>query len=94
MANLKQILSSAWHQSFCDKTRFDEIIGHESVKVIFNKALLSKRPVHILLIGKPGTAKTMSFITHLCLVLNLYEHLELSRVPHILQNTASCGSEL
>ena len=62
MTNLKQILSSVWHQSFHNETRFDEIIAHKDIKSIFNKALLSERPVHILLVGKPGTAKTM-FLT-------------------------------
>lgn len=27
--------------------------------MIFNCALLSKKPIHILLVGPPGTAKTM-----------------------------------
>jgi Holliday junction DNA helicase RuvB len=44
--------------------RFDEIIGHENIKIIFNKALLSKRLIHILLVGRPGSAKTM-FLTEM-----------------------------
>jgi MoxR-like ATPase len=59
MASLEQFLSSAWNKPFHNESKFDEIIGHDDIKTIFNKALISKRPVHILLVGKPGTAKTM-----------------------------------
>jgi len=44
--------------------RFEEIVGHNDIKQIFVKAMLSKRPVHILLVGSPGSAKTM-FLTEL-----------------------------
>jgi holliday junction DNA helicase RuvB len=44
--------------------RFEEIVGHEDIKQIFAKAILSKRPVHLLLIGSPGSAKTM-FLTEI-----------------------------
>jgi Holliday junction DNA helicase RuvB len=60
--SLRQVLNSVWNKSFHSNTRFEEIIGHENIKIIFNKAILSRRPVHILLVGKPGTAKTM-FLT-------------------------------
>ena len=59
MVILKHILSSVWNKSFHNQTAFDEIIGHDSIKTIFNKALLSNRPIHVLLVGKPGSAKTM-----------------------------------
>jgi MoxR-like ATPase len=62
--SLRQVLSSVWNKSFHSKMRFDEIIGHENIKIIFNKALLSKRPIHILLVGRPGSAKTM-FLTEI-----------------------------
>jgi MoxR-like ATPase len=62
MAILKQILSSVWNKSFHNERRFDEIIGHDDTKSIFVKAILSKRPVHLLLVGSPGSAKTM-FLT-------------------------------
>jgi Holliday junction DNA helicase RuvB len=62
MAILKQILSSVWNKSFHNERRFDEIIGHDDIKSIFVKAILSKRPVHLLLVGSPGSAKTM-FLT-------------------------------
>ena len=47
----------------CDNT-FEEIVGHNNIKLIFLKALNSKRPVHLLLIGSPGSAKTM-FLTQI-----------------------------
>jgi holliday junction DNA helicase RuvB len=43
---------------------FEEIIGHNDIKQIFVKAIRSKRPVHILLVGSPGSAKTM-FLTEI-----------------------------
>ena len=33
-------------------------------KLILNKAILSRKPVHVLLVGKPGCAKTM-FLTEI-----------------------------
>jgi len=44
--------------------RFEEIVGHDDIKQIFIKAMLSKRPVHLLLVGSPGSAKTM-FLTEI-----------------------------
>ena len=41
------------------KTIFDDIVGHNDIKQIFRMALHSERPVHILLVGPPGTSKTM-----------------------------------
>jgi Holliday junction DNA helicase RuvB len=38
---------------------FGKIFGHQDFKIIFNSALVSKKPVHVLLVGPPGTAKTM-----------------------------------
>jgi len=64
MAIMKDILNSVCNKAFHEQTIFNEIIGHNNIKLIFNKALLSKRPVHILLVGEPGTAKTM-FLTEM-----------------------------
>jgi len=38
---------------------FDSIVGHEEVKYWVQKSLTSPRPVHILLVGPPATAKSM-----------------------------------
>jgi holliday junction DNA helicase RuvB len=38
---------------------FDKIIGYEGIKRTFLRSLSSKEPVHILLVGLPGQAKTM-----------------------------------
>lgn len=43
---------------------FEEIIGHNDIKQILIKAIFSERPVHILLLGSPGSAKTM-FLTEI-----------------------------
>ena len=44
--------------------RFEEVIGHDGIKQIFTKAILSRKPVSILLLGKPASAKTM-FLTEI-----------------------------
>jgi MoxR-like ATPase len=38
---------------------FDSIVGYEGIKRTFIRSLNSKDPVHILLIGPPGQAKTL-----------------------------------
>jgi holliday junction DNA helicase RuvB len=38
---------------------FGKIIGHQDVKNILNNAILSKKPVHVILVGLPGSGKTM-----------------------------------
>jgi holliday junction DNA helicase RuvB len=43
---------------------FENIVGHSDIKLILNKAILSHNPVHVLLIGRPGCAKTM-FLTEM-----------------------------
>jgi Holliday junction DNA helicase RuvB len=68
MANsLKHVLDLLWHKSFHDANdvyRFEEIIGHNDIKRIFVNAILSNKPVHILLVGSPASAKTM-FLTEI-----------------------------
>jgi Holliday junction DNA helicase RuvB len=63
---LKQSLTELWKELLhVNKPRgFEEIVGHNDVKQIFVKAILSKRPVHLLLVGSPGSAKTM-FLTEI-----------------------------
>jgi Holliday junction DNA helicase RuvB len=38
---------------------FDNLIGYEGIKRTFIRCLNSKEPVHILLVGPPGHAKTL-----------------------------------
>jgi MoxR-like ATPase len=65
VSTITQALTSLWHKTFSDGSyAFSEIVGHDEVKIILNKAILSKRPCHILLTGKPGCAKTM-FLTEI-----------------------------
>lgn len=40
-------------------TAFDVIVGHEQVKSLVRLALSSPKPVHVLLTGPPGTAKSL-----------------------------------
>jgi Holliday junction DNA helicase RuvB len=64
---LKQSLTGIWKKALNgvnNECRFEEIVGHDDVKQIFVKAILSKRPVHLLLVGPPGSAKTM-FLTEI-----------------------------
>ena len=64
MKLLKQILSSVWNKSFHNEIKFEEIIGHNDIKRIFNMAIYSDKPVSILLVGSPASAKTM-FLTEM-----------------------------
>lgn len=41
------------------KDLFDTIIGYDDLKQIFLRSLQANKPVHIILIGTPATAKTM-----------------------------------
>jgi len=63
---LKQGLTELWKEVLHVNRlpRFEEIVGDDDVKQIFAKAIRSKRPVHLLLVGSPGTAKTM-FLTEI-----------------------------
>jgi holliday junction DNA helicase RuvB len=65
MKLLKQILHSVSCKPFSSrKCSFERIMAHNDIKVIFNKALISAKPIHILLVGRPGCAKTM-FLTEI-----------------------------
>jgi holliday junction DNA helicase RuvB len=65
MKLLKQILDSVASKTFSvRRCSFQNIVGNVDTKLILNKALLSRKPVHVLLVGKPGCAKTM-FLTEM-----------------------------
>ena len=65
MKLLKQILDSVASKTFSvRRCRFENIVGNVDTKLILNKAILSRKPVHVLLVGKPGCAKTM-FLTEI-----------------------------
>ncbi len=38
---------------------FDSILGYDGIKRTFSRSLISKEPVHVLLVGPPGQAKTL-----------------------------------
>lgn len=64
---LKQNFRELWRKVRNDVKHvytFEEIIGHDDIKQIFGKAILSKKPIHLLLTGLPGSAKTM-FLTEI-----------------------------
>jgi MoxR-like ATPase len=63
---LKQSLTGLWKDilQVSRACSFEEIVGHDDIKEIFAKAMHSKRPVHLLLVGSPGSAKTM-FLTEI-----------------------------
>ena len=64
--SFKQSLTGLWKEVLHVNRRcsFEEIVGHNNIKQIFQKAILSKRPVHLLLVGSSGSAKTM-FLTEI-----------------------------
>jgi replication-associated recombination protein RarA len=64
---LKQNFMGLWKKVRSDIKHvysFEEIVGHGDIKQIFVKAILSKRPIHLLLVCSPGSAKTM-FLTEI-----------------------------
>jgi len=67
MHQLLSKLLSAGRASMLSKERrdtFDKIIGYEGIKRTFLRSLNSKEPVHILLVGPPGQAKTLFLIDY------------------------------
>ena len=64
MKLLKQILDSLSCPFSVRRCSFENIVGNDDTKLILNKAILSQKPVHVLLVGKPGCAKTM-FLTEI-----------------------------
>ncbi len=71
---LKQSLTGLWKEVLRvnKHIRFEEIEGHNDIKLIFNKAIKSERPIHIMLVGKPGSAKTMFLMEVLRNIKNSY----------------------
>ena len=63
---LRQSFTGLWKEVLRvnNPLRFEEIVGQNDIKLIFNKAINSERPIHVLLLGKPGSAKTM-FLTEM-----------------------------
>lgn len=47
------------HEYKNETSRFCSIIGYDDVKKLFNLSLESEKPVHILLVGPPASAKTL-----------------------------------
>jgi MoxR-like ATPase len=57
---LKLLSGDAVRRELLGKTQmFDNIVGYEGIKRTFLRSLNSKDPVHILLVGPPGQAKTL-----------------------------------
>src|SRR5881628_3793373 len=82
---LRQSLTGLWKEVLRvnKPLRFEEIVGHNDIKQIFVKGMHSKRPVHLLLVGSPGSAKTM-FLT------KIMQHYEASYFV-VGSNTTKAG---
>ncbi len=50
---------SDYKNSISQVVLFENIIGYDNIKKIFLFAISSQLPVHILLVGPPGSAKTL-----------------------------------
>jgi len=73
MKLIKQILESVSCNMFSpSRFCFESITGNDDIKLIINKAILSERPVHVLLMGRPGCAKTMFLIEMMRRLKNSY----------------------
>ena len=65
MKLIKQFLAAVSCNLFSPRRcSFENMVGNDDIKLILNKAILSRKPVHVLLVGKPGCAKTM-FLTEI-----------------------------
>ena len=65
MKFLKQLLNSVGCKRFSiRRSTFETIVGHNDIKQILHRAVISEQPIHVLLMGKPGSAKTM-FLTEI-----------------------------
>jgi holliday junction DNA helicase RuvB len=57
---IRQILLALLDGTSVERPRmFDKIVGYDGIKRTFVRSLTSKEPVHILLVGPPGQAKTL-----------------------------------
>lgn len=57
---ISRMMSSLFTRNLERKTQiFDHIVGYDGIKRTFIRSLNSKEPVHILLAGPPGQAKTL-----------------------------------
>jgi len=73
MKLLKQFLASMSCNVFSPRRcSFETIVGHNDIKLILNKAILSERPIHVLLMGRPGCAKTMFLMEMMRRLKNSY----------------------
>jgi Holliday junction DNA helicase RuvB len=73
MKLLKQLLDSVASKAFSvRRCSFENITGNDGIKLIINKAILSERPVHVLLTGRPGCAKTMFLMEMMRRLKNSY----------------------
>jgi replication-associated recombination protein RarA len=64
--SLKQVLYKTYHMFRRDDCgfMFDLIKGHDDIKRIFIGSIASSKPVHVLLVGRPCSGKTM-FLTEM-----------------------------
>ncbi|KKM97584.1 hypothetical protein LCGC14_1166720, partial [marine sediment metagenome] len=52
-------IESGTEESVIPTDLFDFIIGHDDIKDLLTRSIHSDRPVHVLLVGPPATAKSM-----------------------------------
>jgi Holliday junction DNA helicase RuvB len=70
---IKQLLSSIGIKSQSNsRYNFENIVGHDDIKLIFKRAINSKVPIHVLLVGKPGSAKTLFLTTVMRVIKDSY----------------------
>jgi holliday junction DNA helicase RuvB len=65
MKLIRQLFASVSCNVFsARRCSFESVVSNDDIKLIINKAILSERPVHVLLMGRPGCSKTM-FLTEM-----------------------------
>jgi Holliday junction DNA helicase RuvB len=58
IVNSKKVFSNC-DLSYINEILFEDIVGYNDIKQIFKMSLESDKPVHILLVGPPASAKTL-----------------------------------
>ena len=59
MSDKKLTNDFSFSSDFKTYSLFNNIVGYDNIKKIFHFAIKSYLPVHILLVGPPGSAKTL-----------------------------------
>ena len=67
----KSVFSENIEYSISDQL-FSNIVGYNDIKKLFRMSLSSEKPVHVLLVGPPASAKTLFMLECIKLTIIFY----------------------